>query len=385
MTRQAGPLLLSAALIVRNEERHLDGCLRSLDGLVDEIVVVDTGSVDRSREVAAAHGARVVDTAWQDDFARARNLGLDHARGAWILYIDADERVTSGGNVRAQLERADGPAALVRFRVQSGLTRCWEYRLFRNLPSIRFRGAIHETVVPDVKDFLAREGGTVVETALELDHLGYDGDRGWKYARDLPLLKQAVRDDPERIYLWHALGVAHAGLGEIDAAETAWLDGLDRLRRKPGRPATAGLLLFSDLTTLRHKSGQDAAALVAEAGRLYPDHPLTRWLTAKQAVAVHRYRDAIAALEFLVAIDPDRVIDRRIAMDRRMFREAAYELLGTCWLQAGDPGRAADWLRLAEAEAGGASLQIRVKRQMADARLARSGGAAEPADRRPSH
>jgi glycosyltransferase involved in cell wall biosynthesis len=85
--------LISAALIVRNEETHICDCLRSIVGLVDDIVVVDTGSGDRSREIAAAHGARVVDYEWHDDFAAARNHAIDQAAGDWILYIDADERV----------------------------------------------------------------------------------------------------------------------------------------------------------------------------------------------------------------------------------------------------------------------------------------------------
>src|SRR3984893_18647481 len=69
--------LISAALIVRNEENHVGGCLQSIVGLVDEIVVVDTGSGDRSRDIAAAHGARVVDYEWHDDFAAARNHAID--------------------------------------------------------------------------------------------------------------------------------------------------------------------------------------------------------------------------------------------------------------------------------------------------------------------
>src|SRR5688500_10397342 len=81
--------LLSASLIVRNEERFLEACLRSLAGRADEIVVVDTGSTDRSRDIARDLGARVLDHEWADDFSAARNAAIDAARGAWILYIDA--------------------------------------------------------------------------------------------------------------------------------------------------------------------------------------------------------------------------------------------------------------------------------------------------------
>src|SRR5213592_4364106 len=85
--------LLTAAMIARDEERHLPDCLASLTDVVDEVVLVDTGSVDSTVEIARAHGATVLHHVWRDDFSAPRNLGLDNARGRWILYIDADERL----------------------------------------------------------------------------------------------------------------------------------------------------------------------------------------------------------------------------------------------------------------------------------------------------
>ena len=73
-------MLLTAALIVRDEEAVLDDCLASIRPVVDEIVVVDTGSVDRSLEIAEQHGACILRQPWSDDFAEARNVGLDAAR-----------------------------------------------------------------------------------------------------------------------------------------------------------------------------------------------------------------------------------------------------------------------------------------------------------------
>ena len=78
---------VSLCLIVKNEEAHLPACLRSAADLVDEIVVVDTGSTDRTREVAAELGAKVYDYPWSDDFAAARNESLRHAGGNWIFWI----------------------------------------------------------------------------------------------------------------------------------------------------------------------------------------------------------------------------------------------------------------------------------------------------------
>src|SRR5579883_1951392 len=101
-------MTLSAAIIVKNEERHLPECLSSLAGLVDEIVIVDTGSTDRTREIAASAGARIFDFPWMGDFSAARNHALNQVRGDWTLYIDADERVRPE-SIAATLAQPDNP------------------------------------------------------------------------------------------------------------------------------------------------------------------------------------------------------------------------------------------------------------------------------------
>ena len=83
-------LRISLCMIMRDEEEHLERCLQSVEGVVDEIVIVDTGSVDRSIEIATAHGARIIHEEWRSDFAAPRNTGIDAATGDWILVLDAD-------------------------------------------------------------------------------------------------------------------------------------------------------------------------------------------------------------------------------------------------------------------------------------------------------
>src|SRR5262249_6517995 len=85
------PPLISLCMIVRDEEPRIEECLRSAAPYVGEMVVVDTGSKDRTREIAAACGARVYEMEWTDSFAAARNASLDLARGQWIYWQDADD------------------------------------------------------------------------------------------------------------------------------------------------------------------------------------------------------------------------------------------------------------------------------------------------------
>ena len=131
--------LLTAAMIARDEERHLPACLASLADVVDEVVLVDTGSVDRTVEIARAHGATVLHHSWSDDFSAPRNLGLDNARGRWILYIDADERLrpVERSWVEALLEDAEEIAFRVHFRLFARATPSLEYRLWRNDSRVR--------------------------------------------------------------------------------------------------------------------------------------------------------------------------------------------------------------------------------------------------------
>lgn len=110
---------VSAVLIVRDEERCLARCLRSLTPWVDEIVVLDTGSIDRTRQVAREYGARVHDFTWRADFAAARNAALALARTPWNVVVDADEWILSGGEVLARLGEHSGEVGLVRQRSTS--------------------------------------------------------------------------------------------------------------------------------------------------------------------------------------------------------------------------------------------------------------------------
>ncbi len=101
----AEPVLVRApkvtlCMIVKNEEANLSACLEPVRDLVDEIIVVDTGSTDHTRDIAAGLGARVFDFPWVDSFAAARNACLEHATGAWIFWLDADDRLDATNRER---------------------------------------------------------------------------------------------------------------------------------------------------------------------------------------------------------------------------------------------------------------------------------------------
>jgi len=189
--------LVSACMIVKDEAQQLGDCLRSIRGLVDELVVGDTGSSDGTADIARSFGAEVHSIAWEDDFAAARNAVLRQCRGEWILWIDADERFEGDPElVRAALVGADGDGLQLEIdNLQgsgiAGVTTHSAVRLFRR--GLRWAGRVHEQVVRSD----GRGLHSPVFTGARLVHLGYTDallDSKEKRQRNLHLAKLSLRD-----------------------------------------------------------------------------------------------------------------------------------------------------------------------------------------------
>lgn len=341
-----GRVSVCAAMIVRDEEHFLPGCLASLAGRVDEIVIVDTGSRDATLEIANnTANVRLLHHPWTGDFAAARNKGLDAVRTQWVLYIDADERLNlpSGGALGNYID-ADAFAGLVRFRPKTGYTRYREWRLFRSDPRLRFEGRIHETVEPVIRAISAREGLLIQQTDAEIDHLGYDGVQAHKHARNLDLLEEAVRADPDRAYLWQHLTETLAAMGRLEEAGTAAAAGLAAAQRQPSDKQRAAASLITQFLARRAlEAGEDPLALVEDGlARLPEDHALA-FLHGRALLAAGRPEEAIAIAQCLAAIDPDALTARMLAFDRRIFEEQACELAAVAALRLGRHAEAAVW------------------------------------------
>jgi len=223
---------VSVCLIVRNEERFLPQCLASIRNLAHQIVVVDTGSTDRTIEVAREYGAEVHTFTWCDDFSAARNAALEYARGDWVLMLDADEELPADQHVRLleDVKRAGVLGfrmPLVNVGAEADGT-SYVPRLYRNAPGLFYVSRIHEQVFSSL---LVRAEEWGLETALgtsQLKHYGYSKelvhDRR-KVERNLRLLREAVTEFPDDANLhmnlgleFHRSGDADAGLEEYERA-----------------------------------------------------------------------------------------------------------------------------------------------------------------------
>ena len=167
---------LSMSSIVKNEAATLAQCLVSVRDLVDEIVVVDTGSIDHSKDIALRHGARVFDLLWPDSFAAARNESIRHATGQWLLWLDADEYFDESNRDKLRrlvAELNDDNTAYVmqqRSAASNGsATLVGQVRLFRNHPDIRWDYRVHEQILPSLR----KAGHAVRFTDIVIEHTGY--------------------------------------------------------------------------------------------------------------------------------------------------------------------------------------------------------------------
>ncbi|MDR2386454.1 MAG: glycosyltransferase [Deltaproteobacteria bacterium] len=182
-TKENGPTL-GLAMIMKNEANNLPYSLAPMAGLVDEMVVVDTGSTDAGPEMAAAYGAKVLHMVWQNDFSLARNFGLEVMTSDFILWLDADNSITMTdlAMIKSRLGRGGLIFTATEVVVPQG-DRLWQKRVFVNSPEVRFQGRIHEQLVhpPD---------WPIVHTPAEIKHWGYaDGNQAReKGHRNLQLL-----------------------------------------------------------------------------------------------------------------------------------------------------------------------------------------------------
>lgn len=209
---------ISLCMIVKNEENYLQGCLESVKGIVSEIIIVDTGSTDNTIEIARKFDAKIYHFEWINDFSAARNESIRFAKGEWILFLDADERLILKDqnyifNVLNSLPDKIGAVLCIleslhaKENGESEMHRGAYPRLFRNYgyPNICFSGKIHEQISPSIKQL----GKEFVDSEIIIEHLGYNRDENalsQKIKRNYELLLQQVKDEPLNGYAWFQLG-----------------------------------------------------------------------------------------------------------------------------------------------------------------------------------
>jgi tetratricopeptide (TPR) repeat protein len=201
---------ISLCMIVKDEEEMLPSALDSVKGTVDEIIVVDTGSSDRTVEIARAHGAKVYHHAWENDFSKARNQSIEYATGDWILILDADERLDRESAPLVRKIAASCAQEAVSFSVYNidldndHVSFLPSVRMFRNGRGYGYTGIVHNQIN------LPREC-PVMRAPVRIDHYGYTpsiAEARRKFQRTTALLEKQLEADPDDAF-------AHFNMAQI--------------------------------------------------------------------------------------------------------------------------------------------------------------------------
>ena len=257
---------VSLSMIVKNEERNLPTCLGSVADLVDDLVVVDTGSTDRTKEIAAGFGARVFDFAWVDSFAAARNVSLHHVVGDWVLWLDADDILDDQNRQRLRKllsDLKDETAAYVMKCLclpehDTGATTVVDHvRLFRYHPGLRWEYRVHEQIL----GALRRQGAEIRLADVVIHHTGYQdpAHRPRKVERDLRLLRLQDRETPDDPFVLFNLGSLCSELNRPAEA----LPLFRRSLKRSGPQDSIVRKLYALIALCHRQLGQTDAALAA--------------------------------------------------------------------------------------------------------------------------
>lgn len=207
--------MITLCMIVKNEEETLDKCLNSINNFVDEIIIVDTGSTDNTKEISLKYTDKVFDFVWCDDFSKARNFSVSKASNSWILVLDADEVIIDfdmenikkfsndeNNNIVGRLKRIN------EYEDQHGTKKYIErVNRFFNKNYFEYEGIIHEQVV-------CKNGENYKTKNIDLiiNHIGYSKEvlnRTNKIQRNIELLKKASSEKPKDPYLQYQLGKSY--------------------------------------------------------------------------------------------------------------------------------------------------------------------------------
>lgn len=269
--------MISLCMIVKNEERMLGRCLDSAKDCVDEIIIVDTGSEDNTIDIAQQFGAKIIHYAWNDDFAAARNYGLEQAKGSWILYLDADEELEPGCCQRLKAltnnTNVDGYYFQINNLTDTGETlRHINVRMFRNHPRYRFTGKLHEQILDAILDN-NQKTAPVVNSGINIFHYGYltaEFNAKNKAERNYRINKLMVEEEPENPYYLYTFGNSCLSKNDVEGAAAVYSKALEHLNPRANYTPS----LFSAYISCLIKLGQhgQAQTYAEKCRKLYPDY-----------------------------------------------------------------------------------------------------------------
>lgn len=259
---------ISLCMIVKNEERCIERCLDSVASIVDEIIIVDTGSTDRTLELIKKYEVKLYHYVWDNHFANARNYAIDQAKGDYILHLDADEWLEDPHGVINHSLENDIYYIPIRNELEGGLAEVHKFpRLFRRIPELRYHGALHEQI--DIGQNWHRSS-MVLSKAL-IYHDGYLQQiisRKNKNDRNLSILLAEIEEKPTP-FNYYNLGQQYFANGDFMKAVEAYKKSYSFGNQYT---FTKRLLVGLIQSLISLKKYAEALAIAEDSFILYPDY-----------------------------------------------------------------------------------------------------------------
>lgn len=304
-------------MIVKNEEKNLPLILADIQGLWDELIIVDTGSTDRTIEIAQNFGARVVSQAWTGDFSAARNRSKDEATATWIMWLDADDRMEAKQakqlkSLKQTLNEGCVYTLQVACKTPDGLSRPFlQYRLFPNDERLRFENRIHETITLSAKKY----GFNGACLPIQIIHAGYENPEilSSKLQRNMLILEKELAENPDAIMLRFQYANSLADFKRFEEAQLHY----EAIVRMPGAREVQGDIYHRALARLAqiynlNNNHKEAAEMAQRAVEEYPED-IQGWyqwgsalmlLKEKQA-ALEKFSRALACKYIISSVPVD--------------------------------------------------------------------------------
>lgn len=215
---------LSICMIVKNEEENIGRCLDSIKEISDEIIIVDTGSTDRTIEICKSYCAKIIQYKWNNDFSEARNISIDYATKDYILFLDADEEIPKEDlikikNLLSSNNLSEGYfLRLVNIIKETNVGDYVVFRLFKNNKNYRFKGKVHEQVANSIQEY--NKCNCIKTLDVRIFHYGYDPnttDIQSKYKRNISILKN-YEDEERDAYYYYVLGNEYSRIKDFENA-----------------------------------------------------------------------------------------------------------------------------------------------------------------------
>ncbi len=344
---------ISACMIAKNESGNIERCIKSYKSIVDDIIVVDTGSTDDTVQIARRHNAEVIAHTWKDDFATPKNLAMDHAKGDWIIFLDADEYFENGADLllKSTLELVNENKT-----VDTVMCKMWHYntdgtrligtnptlRVFRNDKGIRYHGRIHEEPRKDGKPLAG-----VNAYHISIKHTGYSPEKlTAKHERNCKLLEDEVSAGNFGAKTLQYLVNSYVGLGRYEEAlkyinlvfsNEAYLKDLEQAEML----YKMHLARIHVMITLNNKfADYSVRRAIGEALDNFSFHPEIRRIEAIHYFYIWRMDEALEA--FTNAIGLNNNYDSQMENNFPNFVDETYCFIGRIHLLKGDKLAALD-------------------------------------------